>query len=91
MRQAQNDCFAGGIRLPRLTGKILMETGLYWLTPSVLCQVFGEGLLGQGVRLVEDVTQVVDGERDPRCLLVAFDLIRAVVTLYSTHNPRSLE
>jgi len=37
-----------------------------------------------GLSLVDGVSQAVDGERDPRCLISAFGLIRCTVELYQS-------
>ncbi|KAK9823856.1 hypothetical protein WJX72_005960 [[Myrmecia] bisecta] len=55
-----------------------------------LLQLHGPALVEAEVDMIEGVLASVDGEKDPRCLLLAFQAVRAVVTLYSTTTPAAL-
>lgn len=47
----------------------------------------GAELLLQSVNLIEAGVVALDGERDPRCLLLAFQSIRDLSFLYAEHSP----
>ena len=45
-------------------------------------QAHGPDLVEEGVPLVEAMIAAVDGERDPRCLMLAFGCIRLMAQLH---------
>ena len=53
-------------------------------------QQYGRELLDTGPSLVDGIMQAVDGERDPRCLLLAFSSIEHTVALYSASDKHLL-
>jgi hypothetical protein len=52
-------------------------------------QAYGPAILASGLDLLETVISQSDGERDPRCLLAAFQAIHAVVDLYKAGKPEA--
>ncbi len=47
--------------------------------------------MGTGLSLIDGVSQAVDGERDPRCLIIAFSLITSTVELYQSNPETELQ
>ena len=54
-------------------------------------QLHGPGLLEAGVPLVDVVVAAVDGERDPRCLLLSFECIQCTAKIHLQAGPESAE
>lgn len=51
---------------------------------SLLCQGYGSGLVRSPLGLLEGAAAALDGERDPRCLLAGFSIIRLLAGLYKS-------
>ncbi len=52
-----------------------------------LVQGHGAELMKQSVDLLGWAVTALDGEKDPRCLLLGFQSIRELCSLYATHDP----
>lgn len=50
-------------------------------------QEHGAALLKRQVNLMEGAVAALDGEGDPRCLLLGFQAIRELSCLYTQHDP----
>ncbi|PRW58456.1 MMS19 nucleotide excision repair-like protein isoform X2 [Chlorella sorokiniana] len=51
---------------------------------------YGDALLGANLDLLEYSISSVDGEKDPRCLLLSFDAIQALLALYHRQPEEAL-
>ena len=51
-------------------------------------QGHGAKLIEQSVDLLGWAVSALDGEKDPRCLLLGFQSVRELCSLYATHSPQ---
>lgn len=51
-------------------------------------QKHGRAVASMGVDLVDACLSAVDGEKDPRCLLLLFSIIQVCCALHMAHTPR---
>ena len=58
------------------------------MTSRVLLQRYGAYLVECGVDLLQGVIAAIDGEKDPRCLLLSFQLTQLVIQVYENTAPQ---
>lgn len=56
---------------------------------AIAMQLYGLELLQGEIPVIDAVIAAVDGERDPRCLLLAFDCIRLTAVQHSNAGPEA--
>lgn len=73
--------FLANVRVQSLTQASRYLCLLFW---RVALQGYGMAAALAGVDLVEGTVSTVDEEKDPRCLLVAFECVKVCVQIYQT-------